>query len=283
MFDNANSERSQLRGTAQSVADRPDSLSPHLIMAADVTEIKDKPQKAQAAPEAADKTAKPKDEWQMVMELPKDKVGPGMQQSQEAVKEFVQAKRAGNATDALSQTAPKFEAAINQSDKDFGKTMGEKWAALNSARREVGMVQSVGMLEQQKAQAIIGKIDPEKRNSAMAMTGLMMDKAVPKETKDHLRGVLKNYPGLLESVDKMIAIDKRGEEATKAMQQAQEPLLKAAQEQAVTRIIYAKAMEQAGETGKSILMRQEGESVYKEAESKILGRQSEPPKPAIEA
>jgi hypothetical protein len=216
MFDNANSERSQLKGTAQSVADRPDSLSPHLIMAADAIEIKDKPQKAQAAPEAADKAAKPKDEWQMVMELPKDKVGPGMQQSQEAVKEFVQAKRAGNATDALSQTAPKFEAAINQSDKDFGKTMGEKWAALNSARREVSMAQSVGMLEQQKAQAIIGKIDPEKRNSAMAMTGLMMDKAVPKETKDHLRGVLKNYPGLIESVDKMIAIDKQGEQATKA-------------------------------------------------------------------
>lgn len=283
MFDNANSERSQLRGASQQVADRPDSLSPHLIMAADVVEIKNKPQKPQTAPEAADKAAKPKDEWQMVMELPKDKVGPGMQQSQEAVKDFVQAKSAGNATDALSQTAPKFEAAISQSDKDFGNTMGEKWAALNSARREVSKAQSLGMLEQQKAKTIIGQIDPEKRNSAMAMTGLMMDKAVPKETKDHLRGVLKNYPGLLESVDKMVAIDKQGEQATKAMQQAQEPLLKAAQEQAATRIIYAKAMEQAGETGKSILMRQEGETVYKEAESKILGRQSEPPKPAIEA
>lgn len=283
MFDNANGERSQIKSASQPVADRPDSLSPHLIMALDTIQIKDKPQTAQAAPEAADKTAKPKDELQMVLDLPKDKVGPGVQQSQEATKEFLRAKGAGNATDALSQTAPKFEAAINQSDKDFGTTMGEKWAALNSARREVSMAQSAGMLEQQKAKAIIGRMDPEKRNSAMAMTGLMMDKAVPQETKDHLRGVLKNYPGLIESVDKMIALDKRGEQATKALQTAQEPLLKAAQEQAITRLVYAKAMEQAGETGKSVLMRQEGENVYKDAANKILGRPSEPPVPAIEA
>jgi len=283
MFDNANSERSQLKGAGQQVAERPESLSPHLIMTADLVEIKNKPQKTQPAAEEADKAVKPKDEIQMALDIPRDKIGPGMQQSQEAVKDFVQAKRAGSASDALTQTAPKFEAAIAQSDKDFGNTMGEKWAALNSARREVARTQSIGMMEQQKAKSIIGQLDPEKRNSAMAMTGLMMDKSVPKETKDHLRGVLKNYPGLLESVDKMVAIDKQGEQATKAMQQAQEPLLKAAQEQAATRIIYAKAMEQAGETGKSVLMRQEGETVYRDAESKILGRQSEPPKPAIEA
>lgn len=283
MFDKANSERSQLNGQGLQVAERPDSLAPHLIMTAELVEIKNKPQKAQVQPEEADKAVKPKDEIQMALDIPRDKIGPGMQQSQEAVKDFVQAKRTGSASDALVQTAPKFEAAIAQSDKDFGTTMGEKWAALNSARREVARTQSIGMLEQQKAKSIIEHIDPEKRNSAMAMTGLMMDKAVPKETKDHLRGVLKNYPGLLESVDKMVAIDKQGEQATKAMQQAQEPLLKAAQEQAATRIIYAKALEQAGETGKSVLMRQEGETVYRDAESKILGRQSEPPKPAIEA
>ena len=51
-------------------------------------------------------------------------------------------------------------------------------------------------------------------------------------------------------------------------------------EQASTRLVYARALEQAGETGRSVIMKQEAENAYNRALSTITGTPMEV-KPAL--
>ncbi len=115
----------------------------------------------------------------------------------------------------------------------------------------------------------------------MGMSALLLDDAVPRETKEHLRGALKDYPGMLDSVDNLLKLKERGEKAQEALATAQKPLLDAAMSQAATRFVYAKALEQGKDIGTSLRVKQEGEEIWQRALSKITGAPMPEVKPAL--
>ena len=219
-----------------------------------------------------------RDILQGLLSLPKDKLSAGLSITADAAREFADSpdKKA-----ALEKTTPKFQAGMEQSDKDFGKAMGDNWSTLLSARREVTTVQSLSMRENMDAAAKAKEIPEDKRRSVMGMSALLLDDAVPRETKEHLRGALKDYPGMLQSVDNLLKLKERGGKAQEAMEAAQKPLLDAAMSQAATRFVYAKALEQGKDIGSSLRVKQEGEEIWQRALSKITGAPMPEVKPAL--
>lgn len=213
-----------------------------------------------------------------VLQIPKEQIGPGAEMAQAAAKQYLEDRAQGK--DALSSGAPQFEAAIAQSDKDFQTAKTETWPAIQMALMNGAALEAQGMREMQRAKGIVGNIDGDKQQSVSAMTGMMLDKAVSPEMKETLRAELKQYPGLLESIDRMTDNAAKQSLAADALKEAQKPLMQAALETAATRMIYAKAMEMSGNTGQSVVMKGEAARAYEEAMRQLKGGEK---KPLIEA
>lgn len=236
------------------------------------------PRREQQAEQRAERSPA-KDIIDGLIKMPKDKISAGLGMSQDAAKEFA---TSGDKSAAMAKLEPKFAAAEEQSDKDFGRAMGQNWSKVLSARKDVQMTVNNMMATEMKTKATIETLPQEKQQGVMGMVGLIMDENVPKATRDYLRGALKEYPGVGEGVDQMIKLNQTMGKNMQAMQEAQKPLLQAAMEQTATRLVHAKALELSGETSKAQIMKMQAEEMWNKASANIRGEKIEP-KPTLEA
>ena len=235
------------------------------------------PRREQQAEQRAERNPA-KDIIDGLLRMPKDKISPGLGMSQDAAKEFA---TAGDKSAAMAKLEPKFVAAEEQSDKDFGRAMGQNWSKVLSSKRDLQMSANMLMSTQMQTKGAVEALPQEKQQGAMAMVGLIMDDNVPKATRDHLRAALKDYPGVGEGVDRMLKISQTMEKQSEALSTAQKPLLQAAMEQTATRLVHAKAMELSGDTSKAQIMKMQAEEMWNKASANIRGEKIEP-KPTLE-
>lgn len=236
----------------------------------------------EAAPRGEGKRAEAapaKDIIDGLIKMPREKMSAGLGLSQDAAKEFA---ASGDKQAAMTKLEPKFTAAEEQSDKDFGRAMGQNWSKVLTARKDVQMGVNMMMSMEMRTKGSIEALPQEKQQGATAMVGLILDDNVPKATRDHLRAALKDYPGVGENVDQMLKVGQNLSKAMQAVQEAQKPLMQAAVEQTATRLVHAKALEQAGETSKAQIMKMQAQEMWEKASANIRGEKIEP-KPTYEA
>lgn len=222
---------------------------------------------------------KDKNILQGIISVPPDKLGQGLKETRSAAEAFLSSS---DKEQAMQKLQPRFEGAITQSDKDFGKSMGENWSNVLVARRDLGMINSQLMGAAAKAGEILRQMPPEDRARAMAVMTLLADEKIDDKTKSNLREKLADQPGLLSIADSAAKLQESRKTAEENLAKAQEPLLKAAMEQSASRLVYAQALQQSGRIGESLRVKQEGEEAWKANVSKIMATPREPVKPPIE-
>ncbi len=229
----------------------------------------------------SDAQPEPKDKniLQGIISVPPDKLGLGLKETRAAAEAFLSNS---DKEQAMQKLQPRFEGAINQSDKDFGKSMGENWSNVLVARRDLGMINSQLMGATAQAGEILRQMPPEDRARAMAVMTLLADEKIDDKTKSSLREKLADQPQLLSLADSAAKLQERRKSAEESLTKAQEPLLKAAMEQSASRLVYAQALQQSGRIGESFRVKQEGEEVWKANVSKIMATPREPVKPPLE-
>lgn len=230
--------------------------------------------KAEAEPTAEKNN--PQAMLQSLLALKPEALGPGMQQAQQATRDFV----AGGETDK-SGYETKLNEAIAQSDRDYGDTVAAKWGDLSLARREV-TTKIVDFVEQnQKLVASVRSLPENEQAPVKAMIALLDQKQISPELRNSIHKELSHYPQVADSVNTTIKAKEAVEKAGETLVKAQEPLFKAASEQALSRLLLANLKELNGDAGGAYILKQKAQESYANTAATIQGKPIEV-KPGIE-
>ena len=203
--------------------------------------------------------------------------GEGVRDAQAAAKAFVAIP---DKAEALAKGAPAFEAAIKQSDADYISAIAKYSPDYDQKRHDVEAAQMPVVMAVQGLKEAFTKVPEEKQEEVGHLVALAMDKNTSAALKASVLKEMDQFPGLRKSVEAVQSTSAAEEKAVGEMTKAAQPLMHAAYEQAATRYIYAHAMELGGETGKAILMKQEGRTKITDASYEFLD-QPKPPDPML--
>lgn len=237
----------------------------------------EKPELIKAADTVSDKPAHPKeDAITYLAKINPDQLGPGMKQAREAAVQLAGEK---DMKGAAASYEPKFEAAMKQTDKDYADSVAEYWGKLGLARRDVMFKGSAFMGSVQSLNANIQELPEEKRKEVSTMVNLMQSDTLSPSLAAELRKEVGKYPDVLKSFDVAKASENQLKAASEALVKAQEPLLKAAGEQAMARYTLAEVKGLQGETSVSVLLKQEARELFNKTQGQIIGKavESKPP------
>lgn len=237
----------------------------------------EKPELIKVADTVTDKPAQPKeDAITYLAKINPDQLGPGMKQAREAAVQLAGEK---DMKGAAASYEPKFEAAVKQSDKDYADSVAENWGKLGLARRDVMFKGSAFMGSVQSLNANIQELPEEKRKEVSTMVNLMQSDTLSPSLAAELRKEVGKYPDVLKSFDVAKASENQLKAASEALVKAQEPLLKAAGEQAMARYTLAEVKGLQGETSLAVLMKQEARELFNKTQGQIIGKavESKPP------
>jgi hypothetical protein len=253
------------------VADKNAAAAPVLeLVGGKKTDKAEKPDQAAKEPES-----KPRDLFELVAAAKPEILGPGMKQVQQATKDYLQDHDAAAYETKLGQ-------AISQTDRDYGDTVAAKWGDLSLAKRDM---QTKAIDFADKNQNLKGTVEalPEaKQNTVKALIGMVMQGDVSEELKQSMLKELKKYPDVSSSFERMRQSAQNLEKGAQALYKAQEPLLKAASEQAESRIVLAQLKQVNGDTGTAQILKQQAKEDYDKTTATIKGKPYEP-KPSLQA
>ncbi len=219
------------------------------------------------------------DSLHAVIKIKPEDLGPGMKQAREAA---IQMEGEKDIKSAAANYEPKFEAAVKQSDKDYADAMTANWGKVGMARMEVMMRGSTFMGAVQSINGNIKELPEEKRQEVSTIVNLLQRDTISPELTAALRKELGQYPDVLKSFDTAKAAEGQLKKASEGLAQAQEPLLKAAAEQAMARIVLADVKALQGDTSAAFLLKQEAREQFEKTQGQIIGRPVES-KPALQA
>lgn len=203
-------------------------------------------------------------------------LGTGMKQAREAA---VQLESEKDIKSAAASYQPRFEAAVKQSDSDYADSVAANWGKLGLSRREVAMKGSMFMGTVQTLNANIKELPEEKRQEVSTMVNLLQRDTISPELTAALRKELGQYPDVLKSFDTAKVAEGQLKKASEGLAQAQEPLLKAAAEQAMARIVLADVKAVQGDTSAAFVLKQEALELFNKNQGLIIGKpvESKPP------
>ncbi len=222
-----------------------------------------------------DKSAKPEngdkqtvDVLKYLADMKADGLGPGLTLARQAAidlrAEVDPAKAAAAYEDRVSK-------AITQSDVDYGDSVAKNWGGLSLARRDYMMKMSTFAGSVANLNASIKETPEEKQSELSGMVSLLQKDDLAPGLKSELRKEMGKYPEVLKNFDSAKAAEKEGKEAYKEVQKMQEPLLKAAGEQAATRYVMATLKEMEGKSGEAVLLKQEARQMFEKSRGLIIG------------
>ncbi len=228
---------------------------------------------------APDDKKQDKDILKYLISLPPEKLGPGLNLARDAAKEL---SLESDAKQAAARFVPKFEAAVKQTDQDYVDTVASQWGDLSLARRDVSFKASSFMTKVQGLNANLKEVPEEKREKLATMINLMQNDDLSPALAAELRKSVGEYPDVLKSFDIAKAAEVNLKKATEAVQKAQEPLLKAAGEQAASRYVMAQVLEMSGKSSDAFMLKQKALEQYNKTTGDIIG-QPVAPKPLLQA
>ena len=231
---------------------------------AQLIEVNAKPKAAEAAPEKPQSGDKLFNE---VFAIKPTDIGQGFQDAQAAAKAFMTVP---DTAEALTKTAPAFEAAIKKSDSEYISTIAKFSPDYNLAKRAVGESQFTAMEASMGLKSAFANIPDDKKQEVQQIMSLLTGEAASPALKTSLHKELEKYPEFVKNFDKTDAAMKVVETNTVKLLKAAEPMIHASREEAATRFIYAHAMELAGDGGKAVLLKQEGMSKITDAATEFL-------------
>lgn len=238
-----------------------------------------KPELIQVADKGASDSHNDGDALQALIKIKPEELGPGMKQAREAA---LQLEGEKDINSAAASYQPKFEAAVKQSDSDFADSMAANWGKVGMARMDVMMKGSTFMGAVQSINGNIKELPEEKRQEVSTMVNLLQRDTISPELTAALRKELGQYPDVLKSFDTAKAAEGQLKKASESLEQAQEPLLKAATEQAMARIVLADVKALQGDTSAAFLLKQQALEQFNKTQGQIIGRPVES-KPALQA
>ena len=128
----------------------------------------------------------------------------------------------------------------------------------------------------------IKELPEEKRQEVSTIVNLLQRDTISPELTAALRKELGQYPDVLKSFDTAKAAEGQLKKASESLAQAQEPLLKAAAEQAMARVVLADVKALQGDTSAAFLLKQQAREQFEKTQGQIIGRPVEN-KPALQA
>ena len=246
--------------------------TPHNALAwspqAQYMEVKDKAPAPQQKIETGDAM------FNQVLSIKSTEGGQGFADAQAAAKAFVGVADKGQ---ALEQGKPAFEAAIQKSDQEYVSTIAKFAPDYNVARRDVIVAMGTAMEAKEGLQGAFGKVPEDKKEDVKNMIALLGSETSP-GLKAALRKDLSQYPGLVQNFDVTHKAFDGVAAAEKNMVHAAQPMVKAARDEAATRYIYAHALELGGDTGRAVILKQEGQDKMNQAAIDYLGAPKPPAK-----
>jgi|JI9StandDraft_1071089.scaffolds.fasta_scaffold04105_10 hypothetical protein len=238
-----------------------------------------KPELIQVDDKEASDSHSNEDALHALTKLKPEDLGPGMKQAREAA---IQLEGEKDIKSAAASYQPKFEAAVKQSDSDYSDSMTANWGKVGMARMEVMMRGSTFMGAVQSINGNIKELPEEKRQEVSTIVNLLQRDTISPELTAALRKELGQYPDVLKSFDTAKAAEGQLKKASESLAQAQEPLLKAAAEQAMARIVLADVKALQGDTSAAFLLKQQAREQFEKTQGQIIGRPVEN-KPALQA
>lgn len=266
-FHDQLSERSSWK--ILTVADKNAAAAPDLELVGGKTDKAAKAEKAEKA------ETKPKDLFELVASVKPEVLGPGMKQVQQATKDYLKDHDAAAYETKLGQ-------AISQTDRDYGDTVAAKWGDLSLAKRDM---QAKAIDFADKNQNLKGTVEalPEaKQNTVKALIGIVLQGEVSEELKQSMLKELKKYPDVSSSFERMRQSAQNLENGAQALYKAQEPLLKAASEQAESRLLLAQLKQVSGDARGAVILRQQAKEDFDKTSATIKGKPYEP-RPSLQA
>lgn len=230
----------------------------------------------QAVHEGASDSHPNEDALKALIKIKPEQLGTGMQQARDAA---VQLQGEKDIKGAAAGYQPRFEAAVKQSDSDYADSIAANWGKVGLARREVAMKGSMFMGTVQTLNANIKELPEEKRQEVSTMVNLLQRDTISPSLAAELRKELGQYPDVLKSFDTAKTSEGQLKKASEGLAQAQEPLLKAAAEQAMARIVLADVKALQGETSAAALLKKEAYELFYKTQGQIIGKpvESKPP------
>ncbi|CAN5588031.1 hypothetical protein BH11CYA1_BH11CYA1_46510 [soil metagenome] len=214
-----------------------------------------------------------------LIKIKPEQLGHGMQQAREAA---VALEGEKDIKGAAASYQPKFEAAVKQTDSDFNDAFKENWGKVNLARMDVSFKSSNFMGVVQSLNANIKELPQEKQAEVSTMINLMQRDTLSPSLAAELRKEVGQYPDVLKSFDAAKQAEGVMNTAKEGLNKAQEPLLKAAAEQAMARFVLADVKALQGDTSAAVLLKQEAREQLNKTQGQIIGRPVEV-KPPLQA
>ena len=238
--------------------------------------VEPKPDLVQTADNGASDSQPKEDAFSALIKIKPEAFGTGMKQAREAA---VQLKNEKDIEAAAASYQPRFEAAVKQSDSDYADSMAANWGKVGMARAEVTMKGSMFMGTVQSLNANIKELPEEKRQEVSTMVNLLQRDTISPSLAAELRKELGQYPDVLKSFDTAKTSEGQLKKASEGLAQAQEPLLKAAAEQAMARIVLADIKALQGHTSAASLLKKEAQELFFKTQGLIIGKpiESKPP------
>jgi len=126
------------------------------------------------------------------------------------------------------------------------------------------------------------EVPEEKREGIAGMINLMRKDDLSPGLRAELRKSVGEYPDVLKSFDTAKAAETNMKKANEAVLTAQEPMLKAATEQAASRYVMAQVLEMSGKSSEAFMLKQKAQEQYNKTTGDIIG-QPVTPKPLLRA
>lgn len=198
--------------------------------------------------------------------------GPGMTEAKAASDQLI--KEPNKAT-ALPKYKGRFEDAIATSDKNYFDIEKKQSPVIANAELNYGMAitrltDSVSSFEKE-----IEKLPPDAQKKAQQLKLDLADPAKTGKAQQRFANDFKDYPDFVNSTGKLISDAKAEELAESDLTTARKPLIDAAREEALTRYIYKRAADLAGN---ATLSRSVGEEALLMAQRAVEIEQKEKPK-----
>ena len=226
------------------------------------------PEKVEAEAKAADKPDSKEDSLTYLIKIKPELLGPGMKQAREAA---VGLEGEKDIKAAAAGYQPKFEAAVKQTDSDYADAVTENWGKVGLARRDVMFTSSSFMGAVQSLNGNIKELPQDKQAEVSTMINLMQRDTLSPSLAAELRKEVGLYPDVLKSFDAAKQAEGVMNTAKEGLTKAQEPLFKAAAEQAMARFVLADVKALQGDTSAAYMLKKEATEQLNKTQGQIIG------------
>lgn len=198
--------------------------------------------------------------------------GPGMTEAKAISDQLI--KEPNKAT-ALPKYKGRFEDAIATSDKNYFDIEKKQSPVIATAELNYGMAITRLTDSFSSFKKEIEKLPPDAQKQAKQLQTELADPAKTAKAQQRFANDFKDYPDFVSSTSKLISDSKAEQQADSELSTARKPLIDAAREEALTRYVYKRAADLAGN---ATLSRSVGEEALLMAQRAAEIEQKEKPK-----